>query len=381
MASRDDNTANFFHNSEYDEAYWDQYLAARPKYNTCGFYDKIFRYHDAHSAAYDTAHDIATGPGQVATVLATRFRHVVASDANEAHVGICRHRNSSLAKTTDGDGYAGSEDGSPRMTFLVASRLRNAVLAKTTDGDRDDSENCDDSDDDGSPRMTFLVAPGESVAASVPRASADAVFLGEGLALMDPTAAFAGFCRMLRPGGTMAVWFYGRPTFADGPEKARCQEIYGRIATKRFGGFIKGGGGGPEKTAGWKRATDMLASWFDNVVFPKEDWKDVERHKWNTGGKMCFYDDEACDFPVETSSVISEDEKVVESTDDSLWAESWNVAEVRRFLEVNLPSFHEAEDEDPEVEAWYDELEAAMGGKDTKRKIVWPVVLLLATRR
>lgn len=343
MASREDNTANFFHNSQYDKAYWDQYLAARPKYDTCGFYDNIFRYHDAHSAAYDTAHDIGTGPGQVATVLATRFRHVVASDPNEAHIGICRRRNASLAETTDGDGCAGGDDGSPRLTFLVA--------------------------------------PGESVAASVPRASADAVFVGEALALMDPVAAFAGFRNMLRAGGTLAVWFYGRPAFADGPERERCQELYGRIATRRFGAFIKGGGGGPEKTAGWKRATDMLASWFDNVVFPTEDWKDVERHKWNTGGKMCFYDDEACDFAVEASSAISKDEKVVESTDETLWAESWNVAEVRRFIEVNLPSFRGEKDEDSEVEAWYDELEAAMGGKDTRRKIVWPVVLLLATRR
>lgn len=67
--------------------------------------------------------------------------------------------------------------------------------------------------------------------------------------------------------------------------------------------------------------------------------------------------------------------------DETFWAESWDVGEVRRFIEVNLPSFWESHGEDPEVEAWYNELGEAMGGKGTKRKIAWPVVLLLASRR
>lgn len=328
MATAAEDTANFFHYPKYDEVYWDQYLAARPKYDACSFYDKIFHYHDGHSSSYHTAHDIATGPGQVARVLAARFQHVVASDPNAAHVDICRRRNASSAS-----------------------------------------------------RITFLVASGEEVADNTTAASADAIFVGEAIALMDTEAAIAGFSRILKPKGTLAIWFYGRPIFADG-QKDKCQAIYDKIVTRLFGRAIKGGG--PEQTAGWKRATDSMASWFDNVAFTADAWEDVQRHKWNPHGRICFYDDEACDFPIEgtvRSEVPAKDEKVVEMVDETFWAESWDVGEVRRFIEVNLPSFREAHGEDPEVEAWYAELGEAMGGKDMKRKIAWPVVLLLASRK
>lgn len=50
---------------KYDEEYWDNYLAARPKYQNDGFYERLFSYHDVHSGSYDLAHDVGTGPGQV----------------------------------------------------------------------------------------------------------------------------------------------------------------------------------------------------------------------------------------------------------------------------------------------------------------------------
>lgn len=356
---QDDDTANFFHNpNQYDEAYWEQYLAARPKYDTCGYYDQVFAYHDEHHGGYHTAHDVATGPGQVARVLAARgFRHVVASDANAAHLDICRHRNG---------GFASSERSETKWDFLVS--------------------------------------PGEGVADRVPPASADAVFVGEALALMDAEAAINGFARVLKPGGTLAVWFYGRPLFVsadddddtDKEQNKKCQAIYDRIVTTLFGRAIKGGG--PAQQAGWKRATDGMAGWFDNVVFPSDTWADVRRRKWNPHGRLCFYDDEACDFPVEpavrpSASAVANNEEENEETqaaveevvDHDFWAERWDVGEVRRFVEVNLPKFDEVAGArggaDAEVEAWYEELGAAMGGPGAKRKIAWPVVLLLASRK
>lgn len=324
MTPKTEDTANSFHNPEYDEGYWDQYLAARPKYDTCNFYDRVFAYHDAHSSSYDTAHDIGTGPGQVARVLASRFQKVVASDPNVTHVDICRHRNAASAS-----------------------------------------------------RMQFLLSSAEELPGKVAPASADAVFVGEALALMDTEAAFHAFSRVLKPGGTLAIWFYGRPTFADG-DRQRCQSLYDKIITKLTGAMIRGSG--PKSSAGWKRATDMMTSWFDNVAFPAESWKDVQRYKWNTGAKLVFYDKEACGFPIEPSSVITEDEKVSEISDEDLWAEYWDLSEVRRFIEVNVPGIY-TKDKDSKVEAWYDELGLAMGDKDAKRKIAWPVVSLLATRK
>ena len=65
--------------------------------------------------------------------------------------------------------------------------------------------------------------------------------------------------------------------------------------------------------------------------------------------------------------------------DEDWWAEYWDLSEVRRFIEANVPGMYVKEN-DPEVEAWYDELGLAMGGKEVKRKIAWSVVFLLATR-
>lgn len=324
MATENKDTANFWRNPEYDESYWDQYLAARPKYDTCNFYDRVFAYHDAHSSSYDTAHDVATGPGQVARVLASRFKEVIASDPNVTHVDTCRRRNAASAA-----------------------------------------------------QMQVLVSSAEELPGKVEAASADAIFVGEALALMDPPAALSAFGTVLKPGGTLAIWFYGRPTFADG-EKQRCQALYDKIITKLTGAMIRGGG--PKSVAGWKRATDMMASWFDNVAFQADSWEDVQRFKWNTGASLVFYDKEACDFPVEPSSVVTEDEKVSEISDEDFWGESWDLSEVRRFIEANVPGIY-TNQKDPEVEAWYEELGSAMGGTEVKRKIAWPVVLLLATRK
>lgn len=123
-----------------------------------------------------------------------------------------------------------------------------------------------------------------------------------------------------------------------------------------------------------------MASWLDNIELPTSQWSNVERHKWNTDGPMTFYDDSACDFEVVRSSEIGPDDVVVEKTDRKFWGDRWSVDEVRRFIEVNLPPFADSDIVDEEIESWYVELATRMGGKEAKRDIAWPVVLLLATK-
>jgi hypothetical protein len=125
-----------------------------------------------------------------------------------------------------------------------------------------------------------------------------------------------------------------------------------------------------------------MASWFDNVRFDELEWKNVERYKWNTDGKMTFYDEEACDFAFDVSSAIGEKEKVVDATARTLWAKSWGVNEVRRFVQVNLPGFAaQGLLDSRSVRRLFEDLEVAMGGKDARHTIAWPVLLLLATRK
>ena len=65
-----------------------------------------------------------------------------------------------------------------------------------------------------------------------------------------------------------------------------------------------------------------------------------------------------------------------------MWAESWSVNEVRRFVHVNLPGFATPGLlDDPAVTDLFEQLKGAMGGEEAMHTITWPVVLLLVTKK
>lgn len=95
MSSTED-SPNLFKRAEYSKEYWDTSLATRPVYSQ-SFSQSIYSYHRrSHSAQFQIAHDIATGPGQVAAELSHHFEHVIASDLNPTHLEVAAHRLSSL---------------------------------------------------------------------------------------------------------------------------------------------------------------------------------------------------------------------------------------------------------------------------------------------
>jgi len=154
---------NFFNASDYDPSYWETYLAARPKYSK-EFYEQIYTYHaDCGNGAFGTVHDVGTGPGQVAQVVAERFKHVVASDLNQAHLDVAKQRTAGLSGTD----------------------------------------------------IKFVHHSGDALAEVIPAGEADMIVAGESMALMDAAKAVEGYAKILRPGGTVAIWYYGRPNFAE----------------------------------------------------------------------------------------------------------------------------------------------------------------------
>lgn len=149
-----------------------------------------------------------------------------------------------------------------------------------------------------------------------------------------------------------------------------------------FAKIIKGGP--PQAKAAWKAATDTLESWLDNVALAPESWTDVYRYKWNPHLPMPVVGPNAYDYEVEAKSVIAEGkETVIKETDPSFWADQWDVAEVRRFIECLIPSFEEMKKGAgyQHIEPVYEELARKMGGKEAKRAFTWPVVLILATKK
>lgn len=168
--SRSDDSANIFNASNIDAAYWDTYLTARPKYSPA-FYDLIYRYHASKgSGGLSIVHDVGAGPGQVAAAVASRVDMIHLSDVNEKHLDVARHYLSRIPKS----------------------------LAKAS----------------------FTTCSGTTLREHFPQGEADLLLCGESFALMDVDAALDNFAQVLKPRGTLAIWYYGRPMFAGGSRAA-----------------------------------------------------------------------------------------------------------------------------------------------------------------
>lgn len=70
---------------------WTTYIEYRPKY-TPQFYDRIYKYHTQHSNQWRVAHDVGSGAGIVAEVLANRFEHVMISDSSQEFITTAEMR-------------------------------------------------------------------------------------------------------------------------------------------------------------------------------------------------------------------------------------------------------------------------------------------------
>ena len=309
-----------------DIAYWDRYLATRPDYSP-SFFELMYAYHTTHSCSFGTAIDVGTGCGQAVPKLIERFTHVVASDNNPRHITEARRR---LAHLSD-------------------------------------------------ERVSFAVCAGEDLAARYPPASVDFIAAAECMPLLDVDNAVAGFARLLRPGGTLAMWFYGRPRFAESAFTATCQPLLDRILDCSFRKVVSGGG--PAKRAAWQKAMRGMNSWLDDVQLPEMQWFDVRRRKWNTHAEMPFFGKEACDFEVERVCRVGPGEEMIEIRDDGFWEQKWDFAGLRDFVEASFPGLKEMQDEDPEIQRLLGEIKVKMDGEGHFRSFTWPVVQILAARK
>ena len=322
-----DDTKNFWKVEENDESYWDIYLSTRPNYSDSEFYDLMYDYHTSHLSSFNVAHDIGCGPGQVTAKLASRFDHVIASDNNSTSLDAAKSRLSSLP-----DGKA-----------------------------------------------SFLLAKGEDIGSHYPPHSADFIAAAEMFPLMDHNVALSTFATVLKPGGTLAIWFYGKPHFVEEPYTTTCQPILHRIMDRNFAKVVSGNEGAAK--AGWKYAAEGMTSWFNYIPFDTKNWEDVKRRKWNPHLSLSFFGPEACDFEIEPKNAVGDGEQVIEKTDPQWWANSWDVDALKRFVGASFPlSKDKAGPSDSALEDLWAELSEKMGGKGKVQAFTWPVVLILATR-
>lgn len=313
-----------------DVAFWQSYIGSRPTPPE-GFFRFINAYHASHGDPHTAvAHDVGTGPGNIAARLAPYFEHVVGSDVNE-------------------------------NALAAAPALAAPELLE---------------------RMTFVKSPAEQLAnATIPKAvgpgKTDLVVVSECMPLLDAPKALQAFHTLLRPGGTLAIYFYGRPIFT-GDNAATCDAIYERMATRicKFLLPFKGTPGYPFHV----RGAEGLASYLDNIAMPSEDWESVERHKWNCDHPLLFNSTEGFDFEIVPVDRGAEGEVTKDVIDREFWAEEWDAERVKAYLDSVYPNYRErAGDKYAEVEQLLSELRAAMGGG--KKRVTFSVVLILATRK
>ncbi|KAI1151051.1 S-adenosyl-L-methionine-dependent methyltransferase [Nemania diffusa] len=315
----------FWKLQDVEPTYWDEYIATRPIYDQ-NIFHRIYDYHRSHSDLWGNALDIGTGSGSAIGVLAEQFKHVVASDNDPKSLEFARHR------------YA----------HVSAERL------------------------------SYIVSSGEDLIQHQPPQTFDLITCAETFPLLDTQIALDNIFALLQPRGTLAIWFYGPPFFTEQDIAPKCQPILDSIMDRNFRAVISDGG--EAWRASWKRAADGMFSWLDYIPFSHEKWRNVRRHKWNSHARLSFFTPHACDFLIEPTISVVQDQVVTQARDPAFWQVSWNVSMIRKFVRASFPKREALNGLDEEMELLFEKLSEAMGGHEVETSLSWPAVLILAEK-
>lgn len=202
------------------------YHSARPSYPD-QFYSTLMEYHNAGKhTKLDLALDVGCGSGFLAFKLAEHFDHVVGTDISPTMVDQCNSDARTLANPS---------------------------------------------------KLQFAVAPGEKNPDFIAPASVDMITGAECCHWFDHPVFFRECARVLRPGATLAYWFYLDPVFP-GFDKANqiyseyayglSVELYGDAYERFFGPFYEQPGHEFYRTA------------MSGVNPPSEYFTDTVRHHY-----------------------------------------------------------------------------------------------------
>lgn len=326
MATSIEDNPNVWKLENIESTYWDEYIATRPSYDSAIF-QPIVDYQSSHSNRFGSALDIGTGSGSALIPLTNHFDHVIGSDNDPTSLDFASKRFAGISKN----------------------------------------------------RLSYTLSKGEDLKRHHPPGSIDLITCAETFPLMDLEQAMDSILTLLRPGGTLALWFYGPPFFTEENYANKCQPILDQLMDCKFRPVVSGGG--PAKRESWKRAAEGKASWFDYIPFFAECWNDVRRHKWNTQARLSYWTPAACDFDIELLSCVQKHEEVTEKVDHDFWKVEWDISMIRRYVGAAFPTPRHIDQANHEMNELFEKLETAMGGANAARAMSWPVVLVLAQKQ
>lgn len=329
--------------STYANTDWDFYQTGRPPYPS-SLTGIIYDYRNRHAnAAWDLLVDVGGGSGLAATSFMKEF------------------------KTTH------NSDPSPQNEIVARAFLSQWAAKRGL-----------------KPYLEFSQATGESVHEAVGDKRADLVICATAAHFIDPDGLAASAARMLKPGGTLAVYSYWMPRF---PGKSfEFHDTFERAFEAIVLGAVNRSAGGAAAArvrieAAIQRRLGGNGA-LDSVPLPADLYEDPTRVYINAGKETTFtrvYTRFMAPTPLGLPSRVASGDRIVHyETGKDLEAEGW-VFEVERtfldnFFNTIRPRNVEESDEAKQAEAEWTrvyEKECPNG----KTLIEWPCYLALGTKR
>jgi SAM-dependent methyltransferase len=299
---------------------WDAYTKYRPKYPS-QLFDRVFAFHQSHGGAFHAAHDAGCGPGITAAVLSQRFQRVICSD------------------------YSANAVEAAKNILTEFSRENNLQT-----------------------EWTFRQSAAEDMAAWIAPDSLDMVTMSECLHWTDTAKTMAAVAKVLKPGGTFAVWYYSNAIF---PDNQRVQTLFSE--TLEHWCQLRA-----EFSEASNRTLWIEQTGYDCIAFPESEGWDVGtlRLKLNTGGSYDLWIRSKLHAFMRYPKQIGTNDVLEFVEDAKEWEYQFDLDWFRGWFESLFPRMN-----DEYLNSQLGKLEEALGGPKEKTRAIWPLSMILARKK
>lgn len=333
MAAVDPKTKTTYATSD-----WAQYHQGRPTYPP-SLTDIIYTYRRQHAnAGWERLVDIGAGSG----VAATNFL----SDFKIAHISDPSPSNEEQARA-----------------YLSEWTQRHGV----------------------NPALEYSQSTGEEAYKHTGDQAADLAICATAAHFMDPDGLVASIAKLLRPGGTLAVFSYWMPHFPG--RSQHFHDVFGQTFNKTILRHLH-----TDDEASFARLSKVVArrmagkGVLDSLPIPEELFEDPVRVYINAGDetpyRAIFRQFAAKDEkPGGIERVESQDRVVRYQTGESPEAEGWAFDAGKEWISVHFNTFRKIDEEEAReaFAEWNKVFDEECPGGTTR--VVWPAYLVLATRK
>ncbi|GAM33869.1 hypothetical protein EIK77_001685 [Talaromyces pinophilus] len=329
--------------TNYDNTDWKKYQQGRPPYPQ-SFTELIYDYHRRHpSAGWERLVDIGAGSGIAATNFMADFKIIHNSDPSPWNEQQAR-------------------------AFLSTYAKENGL----------------------SPELEFSQSTGEEAYKHVGESAADLVIVATAAHFMDPDGLVECAAKILRPGGTLAVYSYWIPSFPDRSEN------FNEVFAKTFDNLVLkalevGNDANRAKFLEVVKRRMTGAGCLDSLPLPAEHFEETTRIYINSGQGEVPYKDlyqrlAAPGKQVGGVSRVSEnDEIILYKSDEDTQAEGWAFDAGKEWFPIFFNSMRAANSQMTQEEARdaYQEWEQIFDDEcpNGTVRVYWPFYVALARKK